>query len=261
MDLGLQGKRAVITGGASGIGLACCHALAKQGVALYVADLNVSATEEAVASLRCYGTTVAGGAVDVSSSTSVQSMVADAIQTLGGIDLLVNSAGIVSICRLLELPEADFDRIMDINTKGVFLCSQAVMKHMIKQGTKGKVVNISSQAAKKPVNFEGHYSVSKAAVNMLTQCFAMEGAPHSINVNAVCPGSIASPLNSRITDERAALTGISPEQFLARTLKDTPLGRQGTVEEIAQMTVLLCSSWTDFMTGQAVNLTGGRVLW
>jgi len=259
MELHLEGKNAIVTGGASGIGLACCRELAKEGVNLLIADIKEAAAQQAAKAMEAYGVKAYVAKTDVCSSRSVKEMVKKGNEVFGQIDILVNSAGIVKISELISLTETEWDIVMGVNAKGVFLCTQEVMNNMIEKKVKGKIVNISSQAGKKPVNLEASYCASKAAVNMLTQCFALEGAPYSINVNAVCPGSIESDLNKHITLKRAELLGITQEEFMKNTLKNTPLNRQGKPEEVAYLVTFLCSNKADFMTGQAINITGGRV--
>lgn len=259
MELHLEGKNAIVTGGASGIGLACCRELAKEGVNLLIADIKEAAAQQAAKAMEAYGVKAYVAKTDVCSSQSVKEMVKKGNRVFGQIDILVNSAGIVKISELISLTETEWDIVMGVNAKGVFLCTQEVMNNMIEKKVKGKIVNISSQAGKKPVNLEASYCASKAAVNMLTQSFALEGAPYSINVNAVCPGSIESDLNKHITLKRAELLGITQEEFMKNTLKNTPLNRQGKPEEVAYLVTFLCSNKADFMTGQAINITGGRV--
>lgn len=259
MELKLKGKNAIITGGANGIGFACCEELAKEGVNILIADINEEAAHQAALSIEKYGVKSFAVKTDVCNLKSVKNMVNKGRSTFGRIDILINSAGIVTISKLSNVTEKEWDMVMDINAKGVFVCTQTVMNAMIEDNVKGKIVNISSQAGKKPVNMEAPYSASKAAVNMLTQSFALYGASRSINVNAVCPGSIENDLNKRITEQRAKILGIQQEEFLKNTLKNTPLGRQGKPEEIAYMVVYLCSYRADFMTGQAINITGGRL--
>lgn len=260
MDLCLNGKRAVVTGGASGIGYACCKTLTEEGVQVIIADVNIEAAEKAKESLTTPDLECFAYHVDTTDEQSVKEIFEYGRDKIGPIDILVNSAGIVTISKLVDLEQSGWDKVMNVNAKGIFLCMREYFRCFGKNVNSGKIVNISSQAGKAPVNLEGHYSASKAAVNMLTKAFAMEGASLGINVNAVCPGSIESVLNKDITKKRAEVLNIPESEFLKRTIKNTPLGRQGTVEEVSWLVAFLCSEKADFMTGQTINITGGRIL-
>jgi len=186
-------------------------------------------------------------------------MVNYTISEFGGIDILVNSAGIISIKDVINLTEKDWDLIFEVNTKGVFLCCKTVLKHMI--GKKyGKIINIASQAGKTGFPHEAHYSASKGAVIVFTQALAREVAIHKINVNSICPGSIESEMNKIVVEGTSKICGISSEEKRKQTIMSTPLGRKGTPKDIANTVVFLASDRTNFMSGQAINITGGREL-
>lgn len=257
MDLGLSGKTAIVTGGGDGIGKAICVELAKEGVKVLVADLNDKAASNVALDIEKMGGEAAFSFIDVTSIESIEKAVQTSLDKFKKIDILVNSAGIISITDVVRLSEEDWDRIMNVNAKGVFLCCKVVLPYMILQKY-GKIVNISSQAGKTGFPYEAHYSASKAAVIAFTQALSREVAQYGVNVNSVCPGSIVTDLNKMVNDETAKLLGISSEEKYKRTIAQTPLGRKGVPEDVSSLVTFLVSDRSNFMTGQAINITGGR---
>lgn len=249
----LAGRLAFVTGAATGIGRAIAAALTRQGVRVAIGDINPAAAGDAAAE-------IGGGAiavtVDVRKRASVEAAFAQVLDGLGGCDLLVANAGVSTMQAALELTDEEWDFNFDVNTRGVFLTNQIVARHFVAQG-KGCIVNTASLAAKVGAPFLAHYSASKFAVLGWTQALARELAAHGIRVNAVCPGFVATGMQSREVQWEATLRQVSPEQVIADYIAQTPLGRLEVPEDVADVVVFLCSEQARFMTGQGLNVTGG----
>jgi len=252
----LPNRISIVTGGSKGIGRSIALSLAKEGANVVIADILDG--KDTVNEILALGRSAIALRTDVSKISDTQAMAKRAVDEFGRIDILVNSAGIFTrMARITELTEQDWDLTMDVNAKGVFLCCQAVAPHMIKQRY-GKIVNISSGSGKTGFRFLSHYSASKFAVNGLTQSIALDLAPYGINVNAVCPGFVETDMGSRQWVLEAEKRGISPEEVKSEYLRTVPLGRLVRPEDIANVVVFLASESSSCMTGQAVNVTGGR---
>ncbi|MBB4285908.1 SDR family NAD(P)-dependent oxidoreductase [Roseospira goensis] len=249
----LDGQRAFITGGATGIGRAIATALAARGVRVAVGDLNA---DGAAAVAQDLGATATSVALDVRSRTSVDAAFRHVLETLGGCDILIANAGVSSMKSALDLTDEDWDFNMEVNTRGVFLSNQIAARHFLATGT-GCIVNTASLASKVGAPFLAHYSASKFAVLGWTQALARELGPKGIRVNAVCPGYVKTGMQGREVQWEAELRGITPEQVLDDYVSQTPLGRLETPEDVADVVVFLCSDQARFMTGQGINVTGG----
>ncbi|MBT9385920.1 SDR family oxidoreductase [Pseudooceanicola sp. CBS1P-1] len=249
----LSGQRALVTGAASGIGRAIATALAAQGVRVALADLNPEAAQAVADSLPGDAFALP---VDVRQRASVEAAVKAALDTMGGLDILIANAGVSSMARALEITDAEWDFNMDVNTRGVFLANQIAGQIFAAQGH-GTIVNTASLAAKVGAPLLAHYSASKFAVVGWTQALAREMAPLSIRVNAVCPGFVRTSMQEREIGWEATLRGMTPEAVEADYIAQTPLGRIETPEDVAGVVVFLCSESARFMTGQAINVTGG----
>lgn len=251
--LELAGRRAVVTGGGTGIGRAIVLALAAQGVRVAVADLDREAAAKVAAE-------AGGGAVpvamDVRKRESVEAGWREALAQLGGCDLLVANAGVSTMRRAVDLTDEEWDFNFDVNTRGVFLTNQVAARHFLQQGA-GCIVNTASLAAKVGAPLLAHYSASKFAVLGWTQALARELAPVGIRVNAVCPGFVRTSMQSREVLWEAELRGITPERVVNDYVTQTPLGRLEEPEDVADVVVFLCSASARFMTGQGINVTGG----
>ncbi len=259
MELGLKGKAAIVTGAGKGIGRAVCLDLAREGAKVIAADMDIDAAKSVCREVEALNGEARAYQVDVTDKSSVRGLIDFTCREFQKVDILVNSAGIISIAKVIDLEERAWDKVMEVNAKGVFLVCQAVLKHMIDQGS-GKILNIASQAGKTGFPYEAHYSASKGAVITFTQALAREVAQYGVHVNAVCPGSIETEMNKTVTEGTAKILGISNEEKRARTISATPLSRKGTPEDVAGLITFLVSEKADFMTGQAVNITGGREL-
>ncbi|WP_367715125.1 SDR family NAD(P)-dependent oxidoreductase [Nitratireductor sp. GISD-1A_MAKvit] len=249
----LRGRRALITGGASGIGLAIARALHVQGVAVAIADLDMSAAEKAAGQL---GEGAIGLQMDVRDRASVEKATAEAIERQGGLEIMIANAGVSSMRPALELTDDDWNFNMDVNARGVFYANQVAARHFVETGN-GVIVNTASLAAKVGAPLLAHYSASKFAVVGWTQALARELAPKGIRVNAVCPGFVRTSMQEREVAWEAELRGMTPAEVRADYISQTPLGRLETAEDVAGVAVFLCSGAARFMTGQAINVTGG----
>ena len=250
---GLSGKRAIVTGAATGIGFAIARALAAQDVAVVIADLNLEAARTAAASL---GSGHHAVKIDVRERDSVQTAFDEALSLAGGIDICIANAGVSTMRHDVDLTDDDWDFNMDVNARGVFLTNQVASRHFLKENN-GVIVNTASLAAKIGAPLLAHYAASKFAVVGWTQGLARELAPRGIRVNAVCPGFVRTSMQEREILWEAELRGMTPAEVEEDYIRQTPLGRIETPEDVAGVVVFLCSDAARFMTGQAINVTGG----
>ncbi len=256
----LKDRIAIITGGGRGIGRGTALRYAAEGAKLALVDLEQSHLDETAKELDASGIgveyiTLRG---DVSSSADVQRFFDATIERFGRLDILVNNAGIGNPpIGIVDMPEEAWDRTLAVNLKSVFLCSKLAAKQYIKQGSGGRIISVASQAGKTGYAFLTPYCASKAGIILFTQAFAKEVGSHKINVNCVCPGTIDTPLL------RGAGSGLNltDEQFTAamqRGLPTIPLGRVGYPADVAKVITFLASDDADYMTGQAINISGGQ---
>ena len=254
----LKGSVAVVTGGARGIGRGIAYELAKEGARIAIADLPATSADrdETIAEIKRLGSDAIGIDVDVRDWAQVQAMAQRAIDHFGQIDVLVNNAGVIKIGPVVAFAEEDWDLIMDVNLKGVFLCSKAVVGHMA-QRRSGRIVNLSSIAGKRGRAFASAYATSKWGVIGFTQSLAYEMAPANVTVNAICPGEVATYMwTDVLAPAMAAGAGTSKEEAWDAMLKrDVPLGREQTPQDMGQAVVFLCKA--DNVTGLALNVSGG----
>jgi NAD(P)-dependent dehydrogenase (short-subunit alcohol dehydrogenase family) len=248
-----EGKGVLVTGGAAGMGRAIAEAFLSEGARVVVADINgdrvaETATEIGASALTC----------DVTNGDQVREMIARAESSLDGIDVLVNNAGVITMKQTVELPEKDWDFVMDVNAKGVFLTVQAALPGMLERG-KGNIVNIASQAGKRGYKLFAHYCASKAAVIVFTKGVALEVAP-TVRINCVCPGIVNTEMMEREYAWEEEMTGESKESIQKRWMSGIPMGRFQEPEHIARVAMFLASDDASEMTGQAINVTGGMVM-
>jgi NAD(P)-dependent dehydrogenase (short-subunit alcohol dehydrogenase family) len=251
MPMKLRDKVALVTGAGQGIGLACAEALAREGASVLLADVKEDAIRGEASRLVQGGARAGWIVCDVSRRDHVNRAVARAVSEFGRLDILVANAGIVHAAEFLDLEEADFDRVMAVNLKGVFLAGQAAARQMVKQGGGGAIVNMSSVNAVLAIPNQVPYVVSKGAVNQLTKVMAVALAPHRIRVNGIGPGTILTEL------ARSAVLGNREAE--QKILSRTPLGRMGEPEEIASVAVFLASDAASYLTGQTIYPDGGRL--
>jgi NAD(P)-dependent dehydrogenase (short-subunit alcohol dehydrogenase family) len=245
----LKDKIAIITGAARGIGFACAERFAAEGARVVIADIDetmggAAAKKTGTRFMRC----------DVGSPADVQAVVGRTIAEFGGIDVLVNNAGIVSAADFLDVTEEAFDRVLRVNLKGSFLMGQAVARHMVGEIKKGKkpgtIINMSSVNAVFAIATQVPYSISKGGINQLTKVMSLCLAPYGIRVNAIGPGSIMTEMLASVNDDPAARN---------RLLSRTPMGRIGEPSEIASIAAFLASDDASYITGQTIYADGGRL--
>lgn len=257
----LEGKVALVTGAARGIGRAIALRLADEGADVAVVDLDLPGASAVASEVEARGRRALALRANVTSAEDVEEMVRQAVAALGHIDILVNNAGIQTIAYLLEMKEEDWDRIFEVNVKAMWLCSRAVARQMIQQGRGGRIINASSRAGKvASVLPIGAYVATKHAVIGLTRSLALELAPHQITVNAYCPGVVETPMWDLIDSEVSARRGVPRGSVKASQVNSIPLGRLEQPEDVAKLVAFLASAESDYMTGQAINITGGSVM-
>ncbi|MCK4388235.1 MAG: 3-oxoacyl-ACP reductase FabG [Dehalococcoidia bacterium] len=248
----LDQRVAIITGGGTGIGRNIALEFAKEGAKVVIGSRNMANLEKVVEEIKALGGHSLAIATDVSVAEQVRSMVKQTVDKFGRIDILVNNAGILHSATLLEMTEQDWDDVLDINLKGVFLCTQAVARYMMEQRY-GKIINISSNSGRGGgLDDCANYCVSKAGVIQLTKSSAFELGPYGINVNAIAPGIIQTSIYK---------VGRTPEQikeFEEETIRATVLGKLGVPEDIARLALFLASEDSSFISGQTIPVDGGR---
>lgn len=250
----LAGKTALITGGAIGIGRAIATSLVAHGVRIAIADIELDAAQAAAEAISPDAVALR---MDVTQRESVDAGFAEAEERFGCIDRVVANAGVSTMKAALDLTDADCDFNFNVNARGVILTNQAACRHFLQHGIKGAICNTASLAAKVGAPLLAHYSASKFAVVGWTQALAREMAKHGIRVNAVCPGFVRTGMQSREVVWEAELRGMTPQAVLDEYVSLTPLGRIEEPEDVAKVVTFLLSDGAGFMTGQAVNVTGG----
>jgi len=243
------GKVALVTGGGSGIGKATAERFAKRGGAVVVADVNEAAAKAAAEEIRRDGGRAAAARCDVTAWDQVLAAVDGARKEFGGLDVVVNCAGIMKGHYLEETPEAEWRQMLDVNLTGAFLVTKAALKALRERGG-GAIVHIASRMAIRVKEGHGAYAAAKAGILQLTQMAALEGAPHTIRVNCVCPGIVDSPM-TRSAYGQEAFDGWN---------KVCPLGRAATPDDIARAMLFLASDDAAFITGVTLPVDGGRTI-
>lgn len=245
----LRGKVALVTGGATGIGLGIAHGLAEAGAAVAICGRRRERLDVACAELAAHGAPTLGLVCDVGRREQVASTVNAIVERLGRIDILVNNAGVTGAASsILDIDLADWQRTLDVNLTGTMLCSQAVARRMVHQGG-GKIINIASVGAYKPLPHSSDYCASKGGVLMFTRTIALDLIKHNINVNAICPGYFATDFNR-----------LQAAKVAAQAAKRIPLGRLGEPRQLRGAAVFLASAASDYMVGSAIVVDGGVML-
>ena len=257
--INLTGQVAIVTGGAMGIGLGIASRLAEAGASVVIADVNGDAAEQAAQGLVEKGWKAAAVATDVSKSADVDAMVNFAVEKFGGVHILVNNAGIYPMIPVMKMTEADFDRVLSVNLKSAFLCTHASASRMIKQGSGGRIINVTSVDALHPSMVGlAIYDATKHGLWGFTKNVALELAPHKIWVNAIAPGGIATPGTGM------SGTGGAPSPELQEAIKHfitkIPMHRMGDADEIGKVALFLASDMSSYMTGSQVVVDGGVLL-
>ena len=261
----LEGKKiAVVTGAGDGIGRTIALTLAVAGMSVVVSDIDKSRAAEVAAEIEALGGEAFSLKLDVTRKADAEAAVADVISRWGRLDIWCNNAGVSTMNRLLDLSEEEWDTNMNVNAKGVFLCSQAAAGVMATQplesgqSIRGKIINIASMAGKRGnVPYLSHYVASKFAVVGLTQAMAGELAEHAITVNAVCPGYVRTSMQEREIAWEAKLRGLKQEEIARLYVDDTPLARIQTPDDVAKVVLFLSSPAADFITGESISVNGG----
>jgi 3-oxoacyl-[acyl-carrier protein] reductase len=243
-----KGQFGIVTGGTRGIGKAIAQKLAREGVNLIVAARTLVSAHEVAASLSKQNVRVIGMKLDVSNAEEVETVFEAARKEFGRIDILVNNAGITKDGLLMRMKEDAWDTVMDINLKGVFLCSREAIKDMTRQRY-GRIINITSVAAFIGNPGQANYSASKAGIVGFTKTIAREYAVRGVTVNAVAPGFIET-----------SMTDVLPANIKEEMMKMIPLGRFGTVDDVAQAVVFLASPDAGYITGQVIHVNGGMYM-
>jgi meso-butanediol dehydrogenase/(S,S)-butanediol dehydrogenase/diacetyl reductase len=250
----LEGRRAIVTGGARGIGAAIVRALARAGVRVAVTDLDFAAAQ-------ALADEIGGGAaaieIDVRDRASTERAIRSAIDHLSGFDILAANAGVSTMRRAVDITDEEWECNFAVNARGVFLSNQIACRHFLSEKRNGVIVNTASLAGKVGAPLLAHYSASKFAVLGWTQALAREMAPHGIRVNAVCPGFVRTSMQEREIAWEGELRGMAPEAVRAEYVSLTPMGRIEEPEDVADVVLFLASDASRFMTGQGINVTGG----
>jgi D-sorbitol dehydrogenase (acceptor) len=254
----LLDKVAIVTGAGSGIGRAVALRYAAEGARVVAADRDGEAAAQTAVDIAAGSREAMAFAVDVTDQAAVGAMVEATVERFGGVDILFNGAGVFRLGRLLEITEADWDFNFDVNCKGTLWCAQAAARRMIEQGRGGKIVNVASQAGRRGEAHVLAYCASKAAVISMTQSMALALAPHRINVNAIAPGVVDTPMWQTVDRQFAEAEGIAVGAARARAEAAVPLGRFGTPEEMTGAAVFLASADADYVTQQTLNVDGGN---
>ena len=247
----LEGRVAIVTGAAQGIGAACAERLSHDGAAVALWDIDTARGEALARSLNERGRHAAYLHCNVANQREVDAALAATLQAFGAVDALVNNAGIFKAAAFLDITEADWDAVLDVNLKGAFLVGQAVARAMLANPAGGAIVNMSSVNSVMAIPNIASYNVSKGGVNQLTRVMALALAEHGIRVNAVAPGTIATEL------AKSAVLG--SEAARQRIMSRTPMQRLGEPHEIADVCAFLLSSAASYMTGEIVYVDGGRL--
>jgi meso-butanediol dehydrogenase/(S,S)-butanediol dehydrogenase/diacetyl reductase len=262
----LQGKVAIVTGGGRGIGKGIALRLAQDGADVVISDIHFENAQKVAEEIKALGRKSIAIKTDVTKTEDVNALVDKTVAEFGKLDIMVANAGIANIKMSIEMTAEEWDLIMAVNTKGVFLCDTAAAKQMIKQGNNGKmgsggkIINCASIAAHAGFSILAAYSASKFAVRGFTQALAKELGPHKINVNAYCPGIVGTDMWALIDEKMGPYLGMKKGEVLKEYTKLITAGTVGVPEEVACFVSYLASSDADYMTGQSVMIDGGIIM-
>lgn len=253
----LQGKCALITGAARGIGLEFARAYLAEGAQVVLADINKDAVTAAAQSL---GAGAYGLQMDVTDQASIDAGFAEAVKIMGKLDILINNAALFTAAPIEDISRADYDRVMAVNTTGTLFCMQAAAKHMIARGQGGKIINMASQAGRRGEPLVAVYCASKAAVISMTQSAGLGLIKHGINVNAIAPGVVDGDHWDGVDAHFAKFEGLKPGEKKAMVGKSVPFGRMGVASDLTGMAIFLASSDADYVVAQTYGVDGGNWL-
>ncbi len=269
----LSGKVAIVTGAGSGIGRGVALRLAREGARVVVADINERAVSGVAKEIAAMGGSSSSATLDISKPAEIQAVVARAARDSGSIDILVSCAGIVLSKPFLDVTEAEWDRVIDINQKGTAFAVQAVAAQMVRQVPEavrkagvadrsyGKIVNFTSISGRRGKEYQLAYAASKAAVISITQSAAMAFAPMGINVNAIAPSVVMTPMWDENNKQKERAFGIDAKKASDDFISRIPLKRAGTVEDMAGAVVFLCSADADYITGADARMSTAAASW
>jgi 2-deoxy-D-gluconate 3-dehydrogenase len=259
--LDLAGKTAIVTGGALGIGFGIAFRLAEAGANVVIADLKIEEAKDAENKIANKGFKAKAVKVDVAEEEDVRNMIDETISSFGSVDILVNNAGIYPSIPVSQMSLADFEKVIDINLKGVFLCTKYASEQMIKQGNGGKIINITSIDALHPSSVGlAHYDASKHGVWGFTKNVALELAAHKIWVNAIAPGGIMTPGVKDLQSKTPTPQGVDMSKVLETFLARIPMHRMGESDDIGKVALFLASDMSSYMTGTQIVVDGGVLL-
>jgi meso-butanediol dehydrogenase/(S,S)-butanediol dehydrogenase/diacetyl reductase len=254
------GKTVVITGGSRGIGAAIAWRFAREGANVVVAA-NEERVRDTAAELTRAGLSAAYVVLDVTDRTAVTRLFDETEARFGGVDISVQNAGVITIARIEDMTEAEWDKVMDVNTKGVFLCCQEAIRRIRKHKRGGRLINTASGQARQGFVFTPHYAASKFGVVGITQSLAKEVAKEGITVNAFCPGIIDTDMWAYNDRAWGKLLGdYQPGELMAEWVRNIPMGRAGTGDDVAGLVAFLASEDAAYITGQTINVDGGLIM-
>jgi meso-butanediol dehydrogenase/(S,S)-butanediol dehydrogenase/diacetyl reductase len=255
-----EGKVAVVTGASGGIGVAMARRFAAEGAAVVVSAIDPR-VEAAADELRATGAKLAAKVMDVTKKADVTALYDLAEREFGRVDISVQNAGVITIARIEAMTEAEWDRVMAVNTKGVFLCCQEAIARMRKHGEGGRLINTASGQARQGFVFTPHYAASKFGVVGITQSLAKEVAKEGITVNAICPGIIDTDMWAYNDAAWGKLLGdYKPGELMAEWVKNIPMGRPGSGDDVSGLVAFLASEDAAYITGQTINVDGGLIM-
>ena len=251
----LEGKNALITGAARGIGFAFAKAYVAEGARVAIADIDMERARAAAAEL---GEAAIAVEMNVMDQASIEAGVAETVSQFGRIDVLINNAAVFTLAPIDEITRADYARTFDINVAGTLFTLQAVARHMIEHGVKGRIINMASQAGRRGEPLVAVYCASKAAVISLTQSAALNLVKHGINVNAISPGVVDGEHWDGVDQFFAKYENKAPGQKKREVAEEVPFGRMGTADDLTGMAVFLASDAAEYIVAQTYNVDGGQ---
>jgi len=256
----LRGQAAIVTGAGRNIGRAIALELAGMGADIVVAEMDEATGTRTADEIRAHGRRALALRTDVTRLSDLRAMADRTMAEFGRIDILVNNAGIHKSMRTADVTETDWDRLLAVNAKGVFFASQAVLRHMV-PAKRGNIISLASMAGKMGLKTSLVYGITKAAVISLTRSLAVAHAADGIRANCVCPGIVETDMIFQVDREAGVgLMGLGPGEYLKQRVEQIPLGRIEQAEDVANVVGFLASSKSSYMTGQAINVTGGLVM-
>ena len=249
----LQGKTAIITGAARGIGRAFAEAYIREGATVAIADINAAAVQATAAEIGAHAIVM-----DVTDQASIDAGVAQAVRLMGGIDILINNAALFDLAPITQISRKSYDTLFAINVGGTLFVMQAVARHMIDSGRRGKIINMASQAGRRGEALVGVYCATKAAVISLTQSAGLNLIAHGLNVNAIAPGVVDGEHWEGVDAKFAEYENKPRGQKKAEVAAAVPFGRMGTADDLTGMAIFLASSEADYIVAQTYNVDGGN---